>query len=210
LNAIHTAPPIAPAEDTSAPVQETQAVASAGNSRGVITDMVQVATPPPPVESSATAAAPAPALVAAANPAGATDDAGLVPTDGLVLTVTARDSCSMRLQIDADARHAQRYRFAHVGETRSWSARRSFRVVAQRAAHLEVRLNGKLVRVPEGRTLVLDRSTLEPAAARPARRPRKPRSTRVAPAPAPATATSPAALTPVELPRHHSSGPPPR
>jgi hypothetical protein len=81
-------------------------------------------------------------------------------------------------------------------------------VLAQRAAHLEVRLNGKLVRVPEGRTLVLDRATLEPAAARPARRARKPRSSRVAPAPA--AATSPAAITPAELPRHHSSGPPPR
>jgi cytoskeletal protein RodZ len=100
LNAIHTAAPIASAEDTSAPVHETQATASAGTSRGVVTDMVQVETPPPPEASTATAAAPAPALVADANPAAATGDAGLAPAatalasaDGLVLTVTARDSC---------------------------------------------------------------------------------------------------------------------
>jgi cytoskeletal protein RodZ len=80
----------------------------------------------------------------------------------LVLTATARDSCSLRLQVDADARRAQRYLFTVPGESRSWTARQSFRIVARRGDRLELRLNGRPVPVPaDGRTIVLDRSTLQ-------------------------------------------------
>lgn len=193
-----------PVEDTAAPAQ-------------------RAATPQPAAGAAFALATPARAGISAETPAAAapTGSSGeLTPasraaeevavasaSEGLVLTVTARDSCALRLQIDADARHAQRYHFAHPGETRSWNARRSFRLLVQRGQWLEVRLNGTLIHVPEGRTLVLDRSALAPAV-RPARRSKKSRPATVAKTPPPAAANA-TTLAPTAMPPH-AAGPPPR
>jgi hypothetical protein len=89
-----------------------------------------------------------------------------VDTGPLVLTATALDTCALRLQVDADARRAQRFTFTQRGESRSWTARQSFRVVVSRSNHLELRLNGRLVPVPaDGRTVVFDRGALGPTPA---------------------------------------------
>jgi hypothetical protein len=128
----------------------------------------------------------------------------------LVLTATARDTCTLRLQIDADARHAQRYAFTQIGETRSWSAKQSFRLLARNGAQLELRLNGKPMSVPaDGRTVVFDRGTLRgetPAVAPPKSRKssrRKSRSAAVTAKPAPA----PAPAVPDPTPQN-AAGPP--
>jgi hypothetical protein len=85
----------------------------------------------------------------------------------LVLTATALDSCTLRLQVDDDARHAQQYFFARRGESHVWTARRGFRVSARHASNLELRLNGKPIASPaDGRALVLDRTLLDGAGSR--------------------------------------------
>jgi cytoskeleton protein RodZ len=127
----------------------------------------------------------------------------------LILTATALDTCMLRLQVDANARQAQRYTFTRRGESRTWTARRSFRLLAKQSANLELRLNGKLIPVPpDGRTVVLNASTLEapkPAAARrggatPARTTKR----TVRPRPA---AAAPAPATPAPPPQN-AAGPP--
>jgi len=203
---------VTPIEDTVAPempaVQtqpsnstRTTTIVAAKTVRPGIADRVEE---PAPISSTNTIVK---ASEPGTTPAMVVAEAVPAPTDGLVLTVTARDSCALRLQIDADARHAQRYAFAQPGETHSWSARRSFRLLVQRSEHLDVRLNGKLMRVPDGRTLVLDRESLSPAA-RPARRTRRPRAATTTHTPPPASTS--AAPTPTGLPPHAGGGPPPR
>jgi hypothetical protein len=110
----------------------------------------------------------------------------------------ARDSCTLRLQIDTDARHAQKYVFTRAGESRAWTAKASFRVLARNADQLELRLNGRLVPVlANGRTVVLDRralqgDTVQPVAATRSRRSRRNKvrtTTAAAPTPAPSPTT---------------------
>ena len=162
--------------------------------------------PPPPPVAIETARAKTPPLPVQPAPAAAPERTGPIS-----LTATALDSCILRVQVDSNARSARRYRFTRRGETRSWTADESFRVLAQPAANVELRLNGRLVPVPaDGRTVVLDRSMLEPegrTSTAPARTPtapaRRPRSTTRAAKPSaepPATASS--------LQPQHAAGPP--
>ena len=193
-----------PVEDTAAPAQR------AATPQPAAVAAFALATPARAGISAETPAAAAPNGIVGRTHAGVPSrrrSGGRAARTGLVLTVTARDSCALRLQIDADARHAQRYHFAQPGETRSWNARRSFRLLVQRGQWLEVRLNGTLIHVPEGRTLVLDRSALAPAV-RPARRSKKSRPATVAKTPPPAAANA-TTLAPTAMPPH-AAGPPPR
>lgn len=168
----------ATAEDTAPP--SPAAKDKRPKSAAQLQDMEQEPPPDPPAPRPQTpapvAAVPAPAVRVAAPAADAKpDEARVSPEDEtdalLVLTATALDSCSLRVQVDADARGARRVHFNSRGETRVWSAARSFRVVAHRSRNLELRLNGELVRVPpDGRTLVIDRSILKKPARRQDRR----------------------------------------
>jgi len=153
--------------------------------------------PAPPV-------VPPSATVAASAPGG---DVALI--ESLVLTVTARDTCTLRLQIDSDARHAQRYAFTQVGETRSWSAKQSFRVVARTGSSLDMWLNGMPVRIPtDGRTIVFDRATLRGDTTPVVAPPKKVRRTsRRKSRPAQTTRPAPAPAVPDPVPQN-AAGPP--
>jgi hypothetical protein len=96
-------------------------------------------------------------------------------TEPLVLVATARDSCSLRVQVDGDERRVKRHHFA-AGETRSWSADESFRISARGGGRLTLWLNGQPVSVPaDGRAIVLDRSLLHDAGPARGAHPSKPR-----------------------------------
>jgi hypothetical protein len=191
-----------PMEDTSpVPIRSTspppkRAIADTQQVTDLLDEVVPPPPPPAPVDTQR-AAKPAPAAVPA-------------DTGPLALTATALDSCVLRVQVDADARNARRYQFTRRGETRSWNAEQSFRIYVEPASNLELRLNGRLVPVPaDGRTVVLDRSTLQPerrsttapkrTGAATARRPRSAnRAARTNAAPPPPSAAAP----------QHAAGPP--
>jgi cytoskeleton protein RodZ len=81
--------------------------------------------------------------------------------DPLVLTAAARDTCSLRLQIDtADGRTVQIH--LQPGEARSWTARESFRIAARRGSKVDLWLNGRPVTIPsDGRPLRVDRGNVQ-------------------------------------------------
>jgi cytoskeleton protein RodZ len=171
-------PPVSPAPAETAPAPapaphrtgEDTAPGSLAPSPVPLTDMVAVAPVPPPL--TATVTAPVSPLPAA--PTGRDSAPPVVPDDGsLVLTVTTSGPCSIRLVTDGSGRKGVLYRFERAGESRSWTARRSFRVVANRGANLALALNGRSIATPpDGRAKLLNSATLDPKPAPAVRRTR--------------------------------------
>jgi cytoskeletal protein RodZ len=163
-------------EDTSPP---PSAVRSAATHPAPAAVLAARATAPPPRGVTSPGPATAPPgrevaspitdLVEEPLPEEATEAASALRLDPLVLTAAARDTCSLRLQIDADGGRA-----AHIhlqpGEARSWTARASFRIAAGRGSKVDLWLNGRPIVVPgDGRALRIDRGSLQALTAEPAR-----------------------------------------
>lgn len=89
--------------------------------------------------------------------------------DPLVLTAAARDTCTLKLAIDTEGGRSQQIRL-QPGEARSWTARDGFQVSSRRGSKLDLWVNGRPISLPgDGRSLRIDRSSLQPEPATPAR-----------------------------------------
>jgi len=138
-----------------------------------VTDMIETPSPQSP-------AVPVARAIAQVEPVAS---APAAVDGGLVLTATAAGPCTVRLVADGPRSRAVPFHFTQSGESRSWSARKSFRLVTKRGENLQLTLNGRPIPTPvDGRAIVVDRSTLEPKAAPAAARRQRPRP-RVKPAP---------------------------
>ena len=158
--------------------------------RSPVTDMIETLSPQPPTVPAARATAPVEPVASAPAPV----------DGGLMLTATATGPCTVRLVADGPRSRAVPFHFTQSGESRSWSARKSFRLVAKRGENLQLTLNGRPIPTPvDGRAIVVDRSTLEPKAAPAAARRQRPR---------PRVKSAPSAPLPIFEP--HSGMLPPR
>jgi len=201
-----TPPAVARSEDTAAPappaaeptVQLASAPPALTREPGVMTDLVEIRAPaslsgsslPAAVGSAAPAAVagPSAALQASASPA----DAASGAADAVVLTATATGPCVVRLTTDGESRRGIPYEFSRSGESRSWTARRGFRIVTRSGQNLQLTLNGRAIATPaDGRVVTLDRRTLEPSGAQPVAHRRRPRPRPRAAEPAPGATVVP-------------------
>ncbi len=193
-----TAPGVISSEDTAAPAPASvasavpfTASAPSPHDGSLMTDLVEIpaasmprgrAEMSPVVVGSSLPAAVGSAAPLTAKPAeplrGAvrTGDNAAGVVDAVVLTATATGPCVLRLVTDGETRRGIPYTFSRAGESRSWTARRGFRMVARNGQNLQLTLNGRAIATPpDGRAVSLDRSTLEPAGAQPAAHRRRPR-----------------------------------